>query len=714
MGLKEKNKDFAYLGENFQKGLITQLLTDRIFANSIIDIIDPNYFNNKWLRLIMSIILNNYEEYEVVPDIKSLEIILLNKTETLDEHQKVYLTEILREIKEHDLYNSIMYQDLAMKFCKTQEMQKSINKVQKVIDTGDLDRFFECESIVRDALEKGDNKDNAISIDNNIDDVLSDDFRNPIPTGIDGLDEIMNGGLSRQELGVILAPFGVGKSQPLTSKILTPDGWKLMGDINVGDDVISRNGKPTKVIGVYPQGIRPIYKVSFNDGTETKCDEEHLWLVNTINQRNITIKTSEMIGKVKINDDYNYQIPIIEPIHFNETELFIDPYELGTLLGNNNLLNRIIPKEYLYNSVENRTSLLQGLVDSVGEIKSYKIEIPTNSLLISENIKELILSLGGRVSIMKKDSIYITSFTLPNNGIKPFRNKSEINNIINDERFIEHSTNKMITNIEYHNEEEAQCIMVDNPEHLYVTDDYIVTHNTTMITKIGNSAKNSGYNVLQIFFEDTEKVIQRKHFSCWSGVNLNDLSIDKENIKKIVAEKVNEPGELKLKKFSSDGVTIPMIKQYIRKLIASGFRPDIVLLDYIDVVSPSKRYDDANIGEGKVMREFESMLADLNLAGWTAVQGNRCVLLSTEVQTVRLGKCEIKDVIKGDKILTHKGYKKVTHVFPISKQPVYKIKLKSGKSITVSKKHKFPTNDGRFLSIKDGLNIGDKLLTKKQ
>jgi len=181
----------------------------------------------------------------------------------------------------------------------------------------------------------------------------------------------------------------------------------------------------------------------------------------------------------------------------------------------------------------------------------------------------------------------------------------------------------------------------------------------------------------------------------------------------MTASSKNGTGEIKLKKFSSDGTTIPMIRQYIRQQIASGFRPDLITLDYIDCVTPSKKFDDVNAGEGAVMRQFEAMLSELDLAGWTAVQGNRCILLNSEVQTVRLGKSEIKDIILGDKILTHDGYKKVTHIFPIEKQPVYKIKLKSGKEITVSKKHLFPTEDGRYLSIQNGLNIGDKLLTKK-
>src|SRR5690606_1143698 len=116
---------------------------------------------------------------------------------------------------------------------------------------------------------------------------------------------------------------------------------------------------------------------------------------------------------------------------------------------------------------------------------------------------------------------------------------------------------------------------------------------------------------------------QRKHFSCWTGIELNNLSVRKDEVKEIVSDRLARGGKLKLKKFPSDGTTIPQIKAYLRSLIAKGFRPDIVLVDYIDCVESTKQFKDDWGGEGPVMRQFESMLAELNLAGWTAVQGNR-------------------------------------------------------------------------------------------
>ena len=162
---------------------------------------------------------------------------------------------------------------------------------------------------------------------------------------------------------------------------------------------------------------------------------------------------------------------------------------------------------------------------------------------------------------------------------------------------------------------------------------------TTMMTKIANTAMTDGKNVLQIFFEDNPKVIQRKHLSCWSGYDLNSLSLHQEELMGMVEDMNSDTknGVLKLKKFSSDGTTIPIIRQYIRKLIAQGFRPDIVLLDYIDCVEPSRKFDDVNAGEGSVMRQFETLLSELDMAGWTAVQGNRSSIKAEVVQSDQMG-----------------------------------------------------------------------------
>jgi len=734
--IKINKNDLSYLGIDYQNRLLAQVLTDRKFANSIIDILDPNYFEDPYLRVMVATLKEAKLKDDIVPDIGSIEFRLLEDVK--DEIQQKYVIKTLSKIKEVDLYDSLKVQDIAMKFCKHQELKKSIKQIQNIIDKGDIENYDQCETILRKALEHGDVNDDGMDVFDNINEVLIDDFRKPIRTGIGGLDEKMNGGLSKGELAIILAPFGVGKALPNSNKIYTPEGYKLMGDIKVNDKVFGRNGKETNVIGVYPQGNRPIFKISFNDGTFTFCDEEHLWSVNSINQRNRSswkdgkriklepdnsfkvIKTSDLINKLTFGTkkSLNFKIPMVEPVEFNERELPINPYVLGVMLGDgymkssrfttkdieiadevsrtnsvnisikekcrdidkSNILvqeclfdvciygitdklkslglydkksdTKFIPSQYLYNSIENRLELLRGLLDTDGNVrKNGGIEYVSTSKELIENVRWLVLSLGGFCKLSSKfptytykgikktgKKAYKLTISFPEkNKIIPFKLSRKNDRVVNR---LKYENNKFIKSIEYSHDEEATCIMVDNDEHLFVTDDFIVTHNTTMITKIANTAVNDGYNVLQIFFEDNPKVIQRKHLSCWTGIELNSLSEHKEeliNLCESKKDKKTNRGVLKLKKFSSDGTTMPMIRQYVRKKISEGFRPDIVLLDYIDCVVPSKHYEDVNAGEGSVMRQFEAMLAELDIAGWTAVQGNRSSIKASVVESDQMG-----------------------------------------------------------------------------
>jgi len=160
---------------------------------------------------------------------------------------------------------------------------------------------------------------------------------------------------------------------------------------------------------------------------------------------------------------------------------------------------------------------------------------------------------------------------------------------------------------------------------------------TTIMTRMANTAYLMGKNVVQIFFEDNVKVIQRKHFTCFTGIGLSELGDRSEEVKEALLRFQNLENNLILKKMSSDGTTVTHIKQYLRKLISSGIKPDIVFLDYIDCVQPTKVFKDEYSGEGNVMRQFETMLSELDIAGWTAVQGNRSSIGADLVEANMMG-----------------------------------------------------------------------------
>jgi replicative DNA helicase len=175
---------------------------------------------------------------------------------------------------------------------------------------------------------------------------------------------------------------------------------------------------------------------------------------------------------------------------------------------------------------------------------------------------------------------------------------------------------------------------------------------TTILTKLANNAFNLGYNVLQIFFEDNPKIIQRKHFTMWTGIAPDDLSNHRDVvIEKVKEIKLNTKNKLTLKKLPSDTMTMNQIKNQVRKMTAEGNKVDMIVLDYIDCVVPDRKLEDEWKSEGSVMRAFEALCHELQIVGWTATQGNRSSISSEVVTTDQMGG-SIKKAQVGHVIIT--------------------------------------------------------------
>jgi replicative DNA helicase len=667
------NKNFEYLGNTFQLQLLNQLIIDREFSSSIMDVIESSYFDNKYFKIILQMTKEYYVKYESTPNFETLEQIV--KSEISQELVAKIVLDTLKQVKEAPFEGSIFVQEKALKFCKQQELQKAMDRAQKIINEGDFESYDKVEGLVREALQVGERDTGLTDIFSNLDTVLDEDFRHPIPIGIPGIDKLLKGGLAKGEIGVILAPTGVGKALSVSEPVLTPTGWVTMGEIKTGDKVVGSDGKYQYVLGTYPQGVRPIYKVEFSDDTFVNCDEEHLWSVNTLNMRTAktrvkgkgvhkpnygykVVKTSDMMNDIKKRGRYNYRLPVVNPVDFEEREVSIDSYLLGLLLVDGSICdggvristkddelfdliqhldehssfteyyrtetksiksinlkskikerlkvydllnkksnNKFIPNDYLYNSLEVRVSLLQGLMDTDGYVdKKGTVQFTTVSKQLCDDVRELVLSLGGTARINSKIPTYIykeekkegqLAYTVTMsfaNDIVPFRLLRKVGRYYKREKYIEQ---KYIKSITYSHDEEAVCIKVSNPDELFVTRNYVLTHNTTILTKIANTAFNLGYNVLQIFFEDNPKIVQRKHFTLWTGIEPDNLVLHKEEVMSKLAEIQNTmKNELILKKLPSDSMSMSQIKNQIRKMIEEGKKIDLVLLDYIDCVVP--------------------------------------------------------------------------------------------------------------------------------
>jgi replicative DNA helicase len=208
------NKNFEYLGNNFQIQLLNQIILDKDFSHSIIDVIENNYFENKYFKIIIQMIKEYYKKYDHTPSFDTLEQVA--KSELQQETAVKVVLDTVKKIKSAPIDGVDFVQEKALKFCKQQELQKVMKKAQKIIDGGEFENYDTLEELVREALLVGSKDTSMLDVFSNLDQVLDDDYRHPIPMGIPGIDRLMKGGLAKGEIGVILAPTGVGKSTVLT------------------------------------------------------------------------------------------------------------------------------------------------------------------------------------------------------------------------------------------------------------------------------------------------------------------------------------------------------------------------------------------------------------------------------------------------------------------------------------------------------------------
>ena len=208
------NKNFEYLGNNFQIQLLNQIVLDKEFSHSIIEVIENNYFENKYFKIIIQMIKEYHKKYDHTPSFDTLEQVA--KSELQQETAIKVVLDTIKKIKNAPIEGADFVQEKALKFCKQQELQRVMKQAQKIIDGGEFENYDTLEEMVREALLVGSKDTTMMNVFSNLDQVLDEDYRHPIPMGIPGIDRLLKGGLAKGELGVILAPTGVGKSTILT------------------------------------------------------------------------------------------------------------------------------------------------------------------------------------------------------------------------------------------------------------------------------------------------------------------------------------------------------------------------------------------------------------------------------------------------------------------------------------------------------------------
>ena len=373
---------------------------------------------------------------------------------------------------------------------------------------------------------------------------------------------------------ICLAGAGGGKSIPNSTMIPTPNGWKKVSEIKEGDFLFDQEGNPTKVLGVFPQGKKEVYEITFGDKRTAKCCIDHIWSVhkdtwkdkNTFRDytlREILEDKWERIDK-RGHKSHQFSIPCSKAVKYNTTEkLTIDPYLLGVFLGDGSCLesaltlssndkeivekiqsmlgcpdvyqnsanyhwtfyknsehqrvqtkeilgeyaenicrysyDKSIPEVYKLASIEDRYKLIQGLMDTDGSITKsdgrYHVSFTTTSEKLKNDFIEVMGSLGyvctckidKREEKYTRGRAYDIRINIPNaEKYKLFslsRKKSIAEEGINKSQHRKYDRTTIIDIQDLGYEEEMTCFYVDNEKHLFLMNDYLVTHNTSCLTE---------------------------------------------------------------------------------------------------------------------------------------------------------------------------------------------------------------------------------------
>ena len=559
---------------------------------------------------------------------------------------------------------------------------------------------------------------------------------NVLKVGIRRLNTLLSPGYMNGRLYVYLGLAGGGKAQPNNTLIPTPNGMMKLGDIKIGDYVLDLEGEPTKVTGVFPQGIQNTYEVTFTDGRKARCNKDHLWY--TLAKNSSTGEFSPVIRKLgDMMDDYikhypssphkshhKYIIPNNGPAQFKSKEVPLDPWVIGYLIGNGHCReahlkvsalddfapirvakklgfaiqkkhdtthsyvfrekygdkNKIqtkdvignipeiymkyshekrIPECYLINSVEVRMELLKGLMDSDGCISKehsneklhYQLSYFTTSTGLVKDIDFLLNSLGFDHSVYTRNrKCYRSQYRINiniSNAIKyklfsePYKLKRayECKNIP-DVRNYNHIR---ICDIKQVEDTEQTCIMVDNPKHIYLTENFIPTHNSLLLLKSAldirkynplYKAKTPGMKpcVLYITMENSfTETIER----LWNLIfedpitNFSPEEASEKLIKELGNDKDNtdedSPSiEVVIKYFPYREISTDDLFVLIQDLRDENLEVSALILDYIMRIRPSVSMpDNALVELDRITNELKALAVMKDIPVITAHQMNR-------------------------------------------------------------------------------------------
>lgn len=382
-------------------------------------------------------------------------------------------------------------------------------------------------------------------------------------------DSIVNDVINN-DITLINAFAGTGKEQPYSEPTLTPNGWVNFGDLNTNDKVIGSNGEPINIEKIYEQGVKDVYAIKFCDGSVTRCGLEHLWFLYNKNTKQNEVLSLEQL----LNSNLSlYSIKLPKNINFNTNNILLYPFLLGVLLSNKDVVDENL---YITNNINSTLNVLKSnlpISDTIIQIKKYHYKIVNKNKNEDSYTKKILQEyklyklsqknkfipsnyIFNNISIRKKlfdgifynnDNFYITNSKVFCDNIvelsrslskyTSYKKRNIINsNLISYKITVSKKRYKNILSITYLNKETSRCIKVSAKDNLYITNDYTITHNTTVLNAISNKYKYDNFLYL-VFNKSMSDKAKEKFPDNVKVVTINGLAYrytrEKLNLKEI-------------------------------------------------------------------------------------------------------------------------------------------------------------------------------------
>lgn len=372
---------------------------------------------------------------------------------------------------------------------------------------------------------------------------------------------------------LFVGPTGTGKTITNSTPIYVYDKsknsitCKKNGDLKPGDWVFARDGHPEKVTAIFHHHNRDIYRVELTDGRHLDAGADHLWqyksrhgngakkwkISNTLDLYHKI--QNQYISNGSAAADIKFVIPMNQAVQWPKKQYKLDPYALGTFIGNGCLTvdplilssndpetvklgkysyQKFIPKEYQTGSIEQRWHLIQGLFDTDGTISNnnrFRISYSTTSLKLAKDIQHVLYSLGissqitnnGKHAHGVHDEYHLQVQCDAKNKPKFFRlsrkKKIALKAIEYEASKKRHKTFDQVIGIrsitKLPKKQDATCIMVDDPEHLYQAGEFVVSHNTELAkafttAMFGESAQLTIFDMAEYQEPEDVAIFQRR------------------------------------------------------------------------------------------------------------------------------------------------------------------------------------------------------------